>query len=64
MVAIWRNSDASAWGNAGALTYVETLGLPTDLTIADLDGDGHGELLVVCRESNQLRILQLSKAAP
>lgn len=64
VVAIWRNSDASAWGNAGALTYVETLGLPTDLTIADLDGDGHGELLVVCRESNQLRILQLSKAAP
>jgi hypothetical protein len=64
VVAIWRNSDATAWGSAEAVTYVQTLGLPTDLAIADLDGDGHGELLVVCRESNLLRILQLSKAAP
>lgn len=64
LVATVQNLGASRWSAGLPTDFYASPGLPTALAIADMNGDGRGEILVVCREANRLRILSPAGTMP
>ena len=52
-----QNLGADRWPTGLPTDFYASPGLPTALAIADMNGDGRGDLVVVCREADRLRIL-------
>lgn len=61
IVATVRSSGRSG---ANPVTYYAAPGLPTAVAIADVTGDGRGEVLVLCREAGKLLIIGPREVTP
>lgn len=65
VVATYRNDKPNNPDiRTSPLSYYQTLGLPTAVAIADMNGDGVGDVLVLCREAGMLRVFGPREVTP